>query len=89
VYLLFLHCGVVCLGCWWSFCVIRCHCVSCPFEAVQSRKIKSKNLFFLRLCTLNICEQSKTFLLPIFKAVTVLFCYVQPEKITDGSHISI
>jgi hypothetical protein len=33
VYLLFLSRGVVCLGCWWSFSVFRCHCVLCPFEA--------------------------------------------------------
>jgi hypothetical protein len=25
VYLLFLSCGVLCLGCWWSFYVFRCH----------------------------------------------------------------
>jgi hypothetical protein len=30
--LLFLSRGVVCLGCWWSFCVFRCHSVLCPFE---------------------------------------------------------
>jgi hypothetical protein len=24
--ILFLSHGVVCLGCWWSFCVFRCHC---------------------------------------------------------------
>jgi hypothetical protein len=36
VYWLFLRCGVVCLGCWCSFCVFRCHRVSYPFKAVHS-----------------------------------------------------